>query len=313
MLDSDFDKPRHPIQVVARRTGLTPDVLRAWEKRYGTVEPGRSGTGHRRYSDRDLEKLGLLARAVRAGRRIGDLAGVPLEDLRELVEEDELATGPGTRRLDGETETPAGFVDRALAAVEAMDGDGLRRALHEAGMELSGRDLREHVVAPLLTRVGHLWFEGKLRIAQEHLASSIVQSFLHTMRERSPLPASAPRILITTPSGQGHEFGALLAAATAHEAGWRVIYLGPSIPAEEVANTARRLDVAVVALSVIYPSNDPSVGDELRRLRSLLGDGVRILVGGQAAPNYDRDLRDIDAVRLDDLQALHEALAEHAS
>jgi len=70
-------RQQHPIQVAARRSGLTSDVIRAWERRYRAVEPGRSATNRRLYSDDDVERLLLLGQVTRAGRRIGDVAGLP--------------------------------------------------------------------------------------------------------------------------------------------------------------------------------------------------------------------------------------------
>ena len=81
-------EPRHPIKVVARRTGLTPDVLRVWEKRYSAVTPTRVSTGRRLYSDQDVERLLLLRRATLVGRRIGQVAALPTDELETLVDED---------------------------------------------------------------------------------------------------------------------------------------------------------------------------------------------------------------------------------
>src|SRR6188768_2142134 len=80
--------PVHPMRLVAARTGLTPDLLRAWEKRYGAVAPVRSSGGQRLYSDADVERLSLLARAVEGGRAIGQIANLPLDELQGIVERD---------------------------------------------------------------------------------------------------------------------------------------------------------------------------------------------------------------------------------
>src|SRR5512135_303854 len=86
--DSIYQAPRHPIRVVAERTGLSPDVLRAWERRYGVVAPARSAAGQRLYSDADIDRFALLAKATRSGRPHGPTASLPLEELRRLVAED---------------------------------------------------------------------------------------------------------------------------------------------------------------------------------------------------------------------------------
>src|SRR5215208_6750074 len=88
---STSNAPRHPIGVVARRTGLKPDLIRAWERRYGAVEPGRSDTRRRFYSDADIERLQLLRRVVRTGHGIGQVAGLSNQELLALAAQDEPA------------------------------------------------------------------------------------------------------------------------------------------------------------------------------------------------------------------------------
>jgi DNA-binding transcriptional MerR regulator len=120
---SDTGVKRHPIQVVVRRTGLTADVLRAWEKRYGVIEPGRSEGGRRLYSDRDIERLRLLRRATGAGRRISQIAGLATEELAALVKEDEREEAVVAVELDFET----------VQAAEPGHGHAERADVHRAG------------------------------------------------------------------------------------------------------------------------------------------------------------------------------------
>jgi MerR family transcriptional regulator, light-induced transcriptional regulator len=118
--------------------------------------------------------------------------------------------------------------------------------------------------------------------------------------------------LIGTPAGQAHELGAMLAATTAAGNGWRVIYLGPDLPAEELARAARQVRADAVALSIIYPTSDAQVTDELRRLRAELGPKVGIVIGGSGANSYGDVLRDIGADTLTSLAALRSWLRERA-
>ncbi|MEQ9569536.1 MAG: MerR family transcriptional regulator, partial [Longimicrobiales bacterium] len=108
---SSSREARHPIRVVASRTGLTPTLLRAWERRYGVVEPGRSDGGQRLYSDDDIERLVLLKRATDAGRAIRLVADLTVDELRDLVQEDRSARAPA--------QAHDARVDRALAAAWA--------------------------------------------------------------------------------------------------------------------------------------------------------------------------------------------------
>ncbi|MFH1567783.1 MAG: cobalamin-dependent protein, partial [Gemmatimonadota bacterium] len=108
---------------------------------------------------------------------------------------------------------------------------------------------------------------------------------------------------------QVHEIGALLVAGTATTGGWRVAYLGPDLPADEIAGAARRHGATAVALSIVYPADDPLMGQEIQRLRRGLGDEVALLAGGRSAEAYRRDLVGAGAVMVGDLADLRDKLA----
>ena len=274
-------EPRHPIGVVATRTGLPQDLIRAWERRYQAVVPGRGATGRRLYSDQDIEKLRLLRRAVSGGRRISDVAGLAIEVLRGLVSEDRGGSEePRAVETGADRVLPDALLAEAIEALEKLDRHGLERVLTEASVQLSGPVLRQQLIVPMLDVIGKRWQDGSLRIVQEHLASTIVRSFMTTNRNGHDR-VHAPRIIITTPAGQHHELGALMAAAVAEESGWDVYYLGANLPAEEIAVAVRQLSARAIALSIVYRDGD-RVADELIRLRGMVG-AVPIFVGGRAS------------------------------
>lgn len=320
-------QPRHPIGVVSRRTGLKPDLIRAWERRYSAVEPERSPTRRRLYSDLDVERLLLLKEATREGRSIGQVASQSNQELEALIAEDRAAlarrTAPRDQREapspaafarpsegdEDEAQTVATLLEGCLAAIRRLDGTELELQLDRASLELSRVALVERLIAPLMQRIGALWQDGTLRPIHEHLASAVIRTFVGGLREAFPTSSSAPRAVFTTPSGHLHEMGALLAATTAASEGWNVTYLGPSLPAEEIAAATLRTSARVVALGLTYPPDDPSVSEELLRLGRLL-DGSRLVVGGRAIPSYSETLERLGAVTIKDLGALRGALAD---
>lgn len=297
----------HPIQVVARRTGLSPDAIRAWERRYRVVSPQRSPGGRRLYTDADVQRLRLLRQATLAGRRIGDVAGLSDSELAALVAEDQAA-----RRASGPSaEPPAGgsasaYLKGCRRAVAALDAPRLERLLGEASVALSAPVLVQEVIAPLMYAVGHGWRQGALRVGHEHMATHVVRTFLARALSAANPSGAAARVLVTTPSGQRHELGALMAAVLAAADGWQALYLAPDTPAAEIAAAAQGRAQAVL-LGVTYPPNDPAVQEELRRLRELLPQ-TAILVGGQAAASYQEVIQAIGAQWLDDLAVLRPAL-----
>jgi len=297
-------RPRHAIGFVAHRTGIPPDLLRAWERRYGVVSPARGPRGRRLYSDADVERLTLLRRAVDAGRRIGDVAGMDGAELAALVEEDRrvmasnpehhvaITPGPGT------SVKASAYLDAALACVAALDHVGLEEVMDEAAVALGRRALRRELLAPLLERVGEDWYGGRLRVAHEHLLSAVLRGVLEPMHRDAALSETAPRVVITTPSGEMHELGALMAAAAAVERGWHVVYLGPNLPAEEIAGAARQAAARAVALSLVHNPGNAQIANELRNLRRLVGEGLPIYVGGATASSYDAVLDELGIIRV---------------
>jgi DNA-binding transcriptional MerR regulator/methylmalonyl-CoA mutase cobalamin-binding subunit len=310
----DHERPttdaRHPIGVVSARTGLPQDVLRAWERRYDAVIPQRTETGRRLYTDGDLDKLRLLKRAVESGRRISDVANLSINELQDLVQEDAAESVPaaGSRKPATGRRAAARYVEAGLTAVEELDGEELDRVLREASVDLSPPSLRNDVIRPLLETIGERWRDGSLRVANEHLATAVIRSFLGTIRQNGPVSPGDRTAVVTTLAGQQHELGALLAAAAVLEVGWNVVYLGPDLPAAEIAAAARQREARAVALSMVYPAKDPRVGEELRELRRLLGDSVVLFVGGPAAKSYDAVLGQIGAHYVEDTQVLQTAL-----
>jgi MerR family transcriptional regulator, light-induced transcriptional regulator len=305
--------PRHPIGVVARRTGLKPDLIRAWERRYGAVEPGRSDTRRRFYSDADIERLLLLRRVVNTGRGIGQVAGLSNEALQALIDEEPAPSPPPRRGLVAPQpeldETTESILQLCLAAAQRLDVRELELQIERASVALSRTNLLEKLLVPLMQRIGDLWHQGTLRPIHEHMASSVVRSFLGGMRGAYHTDPMAPHLVVTTPARQHHELGALIAAATAAGEGWQVTYLGPDLPPEEIAAAAVQKGARAVALSITYPPDDLLLVDELRRLRRLLGTRVVLIVGGRAAAGYGPVLDDIGALQVGDLSGLRQELA----
>ncbi len=292
--------PRHSIALVSRLTGLSQLVLRAWERRYGVVAPARTDTGRRRYSDLDVERLRLLQRLTTAGHRIGDVASLPLEELRSLAAELPPAPVGAPPRSTGAAPPRAAvtatmLLDQALAAVASLQPGALEQVLEQATIHLSRPALRQELIQPLMQRVGEMWCEGSLRIAHEHMASTIVQAFLAAANASRVPAAGSPLLVVAAPLRNRHELGAMLAASLALELGWEVLYLGADLPAEEIALAAGQRGARAVFLSLIYPPADAAVVAQLELLRRLLGPAAAILAGGGAAASYSKTLAGIGA------------------
>ncbi|MCC6489053.1 MAG: cobalamin-dependent protein [Candidatus Hydrogenedentes bacterium] len=289
----------HPIQIAAARTGLTQHAIRAWERRYGAVTPRRTPTNRRLYSDSDVNRLRLLYRVTQAGWSVGQVAHLPTDELGLLLETSEDARG--LTKAPADSPGPRPLLEQALRDIKNLDSGALETLLYRAEADLGPSSVIDAVIAPLIHEVGEGWREGRLRIAHEHLASGAIRTYLSNVRLERKVPSGAPSLVCATPAGQWHELGALMAAAVAALEGWHVTYLGPNLPAEEIVTAARTVKARVVALSIVYPNDDPMMLPALRKLRKTLPAETAVVAGGQAAADYEAALREIGAVLVADM------------
>jgi DNA-binding transcriptional MerR regulator/methylmalonyl-CoA mutase cobalamin-binding subunit len=284
----------HSIKTASRMTGLSPHLIRIWEKRYGAVSPERTDTNRRLYSDAEIERLNFLRMATTAGHSIGNIAKLPLSRLKSLVAKAELGER-GSRQISRAVSPAQSFHDSALAAVEKLDARALEEVLQKAVVALGHQGLLRQVVGPLAQTIGELWRTGAVTAAHEHFLTAALKVFLGHLSGQFAVPANAPRIVIGTPAGQLHELGAVVVKDAAAQIGWHAIYLGASLPAAEIAGAALQNRALAVALSIVYPEDDPDLPQELTNLRRFLSPETRILVGGRAASAYSETLRRIGA------------------
>lgn len=299
-----MDAPHYSIEAVSRRTGLSAHVIRIWEKRYRAVEPARTATNRRQYSAQDIERLTLLRDLTRSGQSIGYIAKLPSDQLRQLGALAEPATSrhrARRRTASSGTGSPAEFVDAALEAVKHLDAVALEAVLKRSEVALGAQGMLQHVAAPLAEKIGEHWRSGNITAAHEHFASALLRTQLGLAARGFAGGTQTPTLVVATPTGQLHELGALLAAALAANLGWRVTYLGASLPAPEIAGAAAQDRARAVALSVVYPEDDPQLGAELTRLRESLPPEIALIVGGRALRAYRAALDRIGAFQADDL------------
>ena len=320
---SQLQTPRYPVRLVALRTGLTPHLLRAWERRYGVVAPTRSAGGQRLYSDLDIQRLRRLRRLTDRGHSIRQIAGLPLDELTRLDEEtpgnaERAAQPAGGSTQEREVERPHAesvreFIAEALRATRRLDAAELQAVLERAAVTLGVPVFLDEVVAPALEHVGHGWVEGSVSVAHEHMATAVFRRVLGWLLGVYEVKGEAPRLVVATPPRQVHEMGALLVAASAAAEGWKVTYLGQDLPVADLVSAAGQTGARAVAVSVVYPSDDPDLVTALRETRAGLPARVPLLVGGAAAPEIRLHAEAAGALVIDSLSELRALLRRLAS
>jgi methanogenic corrinoid protein MtbC1 len=248
------------------------------------------------------------------GRRVGQLAKLSEKQLQALVDEDRREavvqiTTEAKQLIHG---APEELVADSLEAISELNAGSLKAAIDRAVFSLPPTEFIEQVATPLMHRVGELWHRRQLSPAHEHLASNVTRNALSEMIAALQPQNGVHRLVVATPAGQAHELAAVLVAASAQLEGWAVTYLGPDLPAVDIANAVEQTGAEAVALSITVSPADPQPSDELHAVRQSLPSDVTVLVGGQAASALQSDLNAIGARYMDDLNQVRMTLRELA-
>ncbi len=274
--EANHQEPRHPIRVAAERSGLTPEVLRAWERRYQVVVPGRGDAGQRLYSDADVARLSMLARLSQNGRAVGGLVRLPDADLERLVGEH--AVHNAAKPSDAEAHRL-----RALSAARDLDSSRLFAVLRRGVLSLGTPTFLEQVLGPMIQELGDEWHAERLGIAREHAATATVEQLVGWIIREFGLTEGAPRLLLATPAGERHGLGSMIAAAMAAHDEWNVSWLGVDLPHAQIAAAADTDGADVVALGLIKFEGREVPRAEVVDLRASLPTRVPLLLGGSGA------------------------------
>jgi DNA-binding transcriptional MerR regulator/methylmalonyl-CoA mutase cobalamin-binding subunit len=291
---------KHRIHRVAKLTGLSKDVIRVWERRYGLVKPSRSSNRYREYSDEEVALLRFVKAQMEQGATIGALAA---EGHDSLVARMRVATP-----VSAEDQKPhERLLDDLVESLDPLDKAGFERRLNGAVAVIPFEEAVQRILLPLQRRIGELWHQGQLNTAVEHYVTKIVQQKLFSVMNQLPVNEFGPRILIACPEGETHEIGAQAVAYIAATKGCHVYYLGPNLPSSDLATFCETIKPDLVLLSLTEVKPEAAALQQLKELE-LLATRWSVAVGGQGARAIGDRLRDTKIELLDDLTALHSRL-----
>ncbi len=276
------------IQVAAQKAGVSTQLVRAWERRYGLLAPDRTESGYRLYSDDDVSVLRGAKVLVDEGRSISEVAKLSHDELRRAASRQPVA------KLQLPTES---WQQAALAAVATYDGVTLERLiLNATGMgTLPSTDICDGVLVPLLVAVGERWEQGSLDVAAEHFGSAIVRRHMQALFEsEARRNAGAPIVVCACPEGELHEGGLLAFAIHAAASGWAVVYLGPNTPTADLVASADKTRATAIALSMTSPRQPAERRKLMERLSGWKrkGGGRSVWIGGRAAEPHAKEIAD---------------------
>jgi DNA-binding transcriptional MerR regulator/methylmalonyl-CoA mutase cobalamin-binding subunit len=270
------DESKYRVGMVAKLTGLSTHTLRMWEKRYAAVVPERTEAGGRLYRDADVERLRLLHALVEGGHSIGGIAKLPDADLRQMA-----AAFPA-QVAELVSEHLPELRARVMNAIESLHVDDAERLLSGAALGTEPVEFLKGVVAPVMVEVGDRWERGELRIAHEHACSTVMRALLFSLMRLYPGSDAKRRVVVATPAHEDHELGALMVAMLAAMHGWSVLYLGPNLPAEEIAYAVNDTGAQLLMVSITN-LDESSAREQIAAIENAVPSDVRIMAGGRAA------------------------------
>ena len=260
------------ISAVERETGLSKDVLRMWERRYGFPKPDRDENGERQYTPADIAKLRTIKRLMDVGMRPGKIIAQTLDQLNALAD---VRTAPRRDAM-----APALERD-VLALLQGHDATGLQHMLANLLMRQGLQKFVLDTITPLNRAVGEAWMRGELQVFEEHLYTEQLQVAVRTSINAFPRQSGIPRVLLTTFPNEQHGLGLLMVEALLVPEGAQAISLGPQTPLEDIrrAVIAHKVHILALSFSGAFPLRQAT--DGLANLRRQLPPQVTIWAGGE--------------------------------
>ena len=269
------------ISAVERETGLSKDVLRMWERRYGFPKPARDENGERQYSQAETAKLRSIKRLMDAGARPGKLIGLSLSELESMSD----------ARAPVRPEASVASLERDIVAMLKLhDASTLQHAFTQWLMRQGLQRFVLETVAPLNRAVGDAWMRGELAVFEEHLCTEILKGAMRAAINAFPRQVGSPRVLLTTLPSEQHGLGLLMVEALLVPEGALFVSLGPQTPLEEIrrASVAHKADIVALSFSAAFPLRQAT--DGLANLRRHLPAAVALWAGGEMTRRVRKSL-----------------------
>jgi DNA-binding transcriptional MerR regulator len=244
---------------LSKRVGVSPELLRAWETRYGLVEPERTPGGLRLYSREDEARVRGMRDRIAAGLSAAEAARVTLGTPTRPVSVDLLVSE----------------LDRALTD---LDEPAAQAALDEAFDSLDLETALGQVVLPFLRGLGERWSTAERSVGQEHFASNVIEGMLRT-QARGWGNGDGPSALLACPPGEQHELGLICFGLLLGDRGWRITYFGAETPVADVATAVTELSPELAVLTAIDAQRFLDASEEIRALSAR----ARLAIGGAGA------------------------------
>lgn len=292
----------YPIQVVSRRTGISPATLRAWERRYNSVRPTRDANGRRTYTDSLLQHLLICSRLVSHGYRIGDIIDTEPTELAQLYHDLREGDAPDTGE---QVLVHAELVE----AAQRFDERYIHQLIHDALIVHGRTGIVDGFVFPVEAAIRDEVERGSLQRIHESWLHVHLYRVLASFVPSSERLHNLPKLMIAVPGPERHDLGLVGSAIHVHAAGWAPILVG-SAPSEQLAAASKTLNAKAVVLVVVTPIYDIALRNEVVRLKTLADVGTRVMFGGRMPDQFRDDLIQEGLEYAPHMRSLQERLSE---
>jgi DNA-binding transcriptional MerR regulator len=276
------------IQFVSNITGINSHTIRAWEKRYKAIEPIRDKNGRRVYSQDHIHRLSKLFKLISMGNKISDVAKLLDDELTDLIKKyskDHPSQKQDIYPDENTTINTQPVLTNLLLALSLFKLDVISHEIHKMKMILNPRDFAFNILLPLLHTVSEKVENGSLSIAQEHALSAILKFHASHLLYRPQVQSktSPIKIAITSPEGEVHEFGIMIAALLCLHYKLQFYYFSISMPASALAEACNQIDASIIILGIskgFQTTAKNSLHKYLEELTLKLSDKTKIWIGG---------------------------------
>ena len=250
---------------LSRRTGVGVDTLRAWERRYGLLEPQRSAGGFRLYRPADQERVSAMKALIDSGVSAAEAAR-----LAAAGESPPAGPAPADRAED--------HAGRLTAALDRFDEADANAILDDAIARFTIDAVASRVLLPVLREIGTRWESGDVSVAEEHFATALLRGRMLALA-RNWGGGAGPLAVLACPPGEQHDLGLIAFGLVLRERGWRIALLGADTPIETISDAVTKLAPNVVVLAAVARQPFEAVADQIRELAA----GALVLIGGEGA------------------------------
>ena len=281
---------------LARQTGIGVHTLRVWEKRYGAPLSQRLPSGHRRYPKEEVPRLRAIAKAIESGYRASKVVTGTLEELQGLLGAQNFISTTTDQPDDESLQvTKDLIIEQWIESIHQYNDEALCHSLAEIWSKEGPMNFISEFAGPLVERIGNGWVNGELTIGNEHFAAEILSNFLSTKWRQQNIRKDGPIAVLATLPDETHNIGLLMCAVIAGLAEFKILYLGPNSPIEDIVKATKASNAQMLCLSISNCVEINKSKEQLKLIKKSINKNTNMVIGGEGATDAAPGITRLDS------------------